>query len=161
MIDELRTLLSYVNDPKTIKSAYLKAIAVDNCLGKRSVKTRILTFKHLTELYSLDPNVFIFQALLYLWNRDTTGQPLLVLLCAYSRDPLLRLTASFILKHSKGNQVSREVLENFIDSMEPGRFSKATLKSTAQNINSSWTKTGHLSGRAKKVRSSAEPTPDT
>jgi hypothetical protein len=43
-------------------------------------------------------------------------------------------------------------MEEFIDAQEPGRFSKATLKSTAQNINSSWTQSGHLTGRVRKVR---------
>jgi hypothetical protein len=33
------------------------------------------------------------------------------------------------------------------------------LKSTAQNINSTWTKSGHLRGRAKKIRSRAKATP--
>lgn len=53
----------------------------------------------------------------------------------------------------------REKLEEFIDEMEPGRFSPATLKSTAQNINSTWTQSGHLTGRVKKVRAQASATP--
>ena len=52
----------------------------------------------------------------------------------------------------------REDLEEFLDSKEPGRFSKATLKSTAQNINSTWTQSGHLKGKVKKVRSRAKAT---
>jgi hypothetical protein len=52
-------------------------------------------------------------------------------------------------------------MEEFIDAQEPGRFSKATLKSTAQNINSSWTQAGHLSGRVRKVRAQALATPGT
>lgn len=53
--------------------------------------------------------------------------------------------------------MERTSLEGFIDGQEPGRFSQATLKSAAQNISSSWTKSGHLNGRVKKVR--AHPTP--
>jgi hypothetical protein len=52
-------------------------------------------------------------------------------------------------------------MEEFLDAQEPGRFSKATLKSTAQNINSSWTQSGHLSGRVRKVRARAVATPGT
>jgi hypothetical protein len=50
-------------------------------------------------------------------------------------------------------------METFIDGNEPGRFSEATLKSTAQNINSTWTQSGHLVGRKEKIRSGANPTP--
>jgi len=52
-------------------------------------------------------------------------------------------------------------MEGFLDAQEPGRFSKATLKSTAQNINSSWThyQSGHLAGRVRKVRARAVATP--
>jgi len=50
------------------------------------------------------------------------------------------------------------MLEQFIDHQQPGRFSPATLKSTAQNINSSWTQAGHLTGRARKTRTHAKAT---
>ena len=63
-----------------------------------------------------------------------------------------------ILKAPEGSVITRESVEELIDSLEPGRFSKATLKSTAQNINSSWTKSGHLTGRNKKIRNRAAPT---
>jgi hypothetical protein len=83
---------------------------------------------------------------------------LLALICTYGRDSVFRATASFILKFTEGSTITRQSLEEFIDGLEPGRFSKATLKSTAQNINSTWTQSGHLCGRARKVRSRANPT---
>lgn len=156
MLDELDVLLASVNRPEAGKKDYLQAITVENCLGKRSVKTRALTFRHLVALYSLDPHCLLFRALLYFWNRDIAGRPLLALLCAYSRDPVFRSAVPFILNISEGATVSRLSLEEFIDHQGPGRFSKATLKSTAQNINSSLSKSGHLSGRAVKIRSRAE-----
>lgn len=159
MLNELRDLLSYLNEPESAKNSYREAIEEGNCLGKRSGKTRELTYRHLTELYSLDPSIALFRALLYFWQRDVRSQPLLALLCAVSRDPILRLSAPFILRFSEGTTVSRKSLEEYIDSQEPGRFSEATLTSTAQNINSTWTKSGHLSGRARKIRSRATPSP--
>src|SRR5690606_30421376 len=81
------------------------------------------------------------------------------LLCTFARDTIFRSTASFILKVSQNAIVRRESLEEFIDAKQPGRFSKATLKSTAQNINSTWTQSGHLKGRAQKIRIQARPTP--
>lgn len=159
MLVELRTLLSYVDASDAVKSDYLEAVQTVNCLGKRSGKTRTLTFRHLADIYALDPSLLVFRALRFFWQRDVDGQPLLAALCAYSRDPILRATAPFVLGFQEGATVTREGMEEFIDAQEPGRFSKATLKSTAQNINSSWTQSGHLAGRARKVRTRAVATP--
>ena len=161
MLTELHALLSYVYAADAAKADYLEAIQTANCLGKRSGKTRTLTFRHLADLYALDPSLLLFRALRFFWQRDVDGQPLLAALCAYSRDPILRATAPFVLGFQEGATVTREGMEEFIDALEPGRFSKATLKSTAQNINSSWTQAGHLSGRVRKMRARSVPTPGT
>lgn len=161
MLVELRALLSFVDKADAPKSEYLEAVQTANCLGKRSGKTRALTFRHLADLYALDPDLLVFRALRFFWQRDLDGQPLLAALCAYSRDPILRATAPYVLRLQEGATVAREAMEEFIDGLEPGRFSKATLKSTAQNINSSWTQSGHLAGRVRKVRARAVSTPGT
>ena len=158
MLEDLRLLLSYMSSPDATKSDYLKAIKEDNCLGKRSGKSRKLAASHLVYLYSLDSSLAIFRSLHYFWNRDSEGQPILALLCAYERDALLRTSAPFILNFATGATVSREHMEKYIDLRCPSRFSKATLKSTAQNLNSTWTKSGHLTGKAKKMRSMAKAT---
>ncbi len=159
MLAELQALLSYVEKADAPKAEFLEAIQTANCLGKRSGKTRALTYRHLVDLYALDPSLMLFRALRFFWQRDIDGQPLLAALCAYSRDPIFRATASFVLEFQEGATVTREAMEEFIDAQEPGRFSKATLKSTAQNINSSWTQSGHLAGRVRKVRARAVATP--
>ena len=158
MLEELTSLLSHVKDPDASKEDYLKAIIEDNCLGKRSGKTRILTARHLVDLYALDPKVPIFRTLRYLWDRDKEARPQLALLCAISRDTIFRASVPLVLDTYPGQRVSREKMEELIDSVEPGRFSKATLKSVAQNINSTWTQSGHLTGRKEKIRSSVVPT---
>lgn len=158
MLEELRTLIAYVDRPDALKADYLHVITEENCLGKRSGKTRMLTYRHLVDLYSLDPSLALYRALLFFWQCDPDGQPLLALLCAYARDPLFRQTAFYILEFPEGATVTRVAMEEFIDEQEPGRFSQATLKSTAQNINSTWTKSGHLTGRQKKTRSKAVAT---
>jgi hypothetical protein len=158
MLEELRELLSYVDHPEAGKVEYRRAIDDENCLGKRSSKTRLLTYRHLSDLYALDPSLILFRTLVYFWQRDPCGQPLLALLCACARDSILRSTVSFILPFPEGATVTREALEAFIDAKEPGRFSKATLTSTAQNINATWTQAGHLTGRRHKVRAKALPT---
>jgi hypothetical protein len=158
MLDELTALLDYVNRADATKADYLHAIEEDNCLGKRSGKTRRLTYRHLAELYSFDTDHLLFRALLYFWHRDEEGRPMLALLTTYVRDSIFRASAAMILKVPEGSVITRDSVEEQIDSLEPGRFSKATLKSTAQNINASWTKSGHLAGRVKKVRHRATPT---
>lgn len=161
MLDELEVLLSYLDNSNANKADYLRAIDDENCLGKRTQANRKLTHRHLANLYTLELSVAIFRALLYFWQRDHQGRPLLGLLCGYCRDALLRLTTPFIMTFSEGTVVDREMLEEFIEHQQPGRFSPATLKSTAQNINSSWTQTGHLLGRARKIRAHAIATPGT
>ena len=159
MLEELRLLFSFVDDPDAGKSDYLRSIIEDNCLGKRSDRTRRLTARHLIDLYGLNPDITLFRSLRYFWKRDTEGQPLLAMICAIARDSVLRSSIPFIHKFTVGQRVTREALEEFIDNLETDRFSPATLKSTAQNINSSWTQSGHLQGRVKKVRSQPKATP--
>lgn len=161
MLAELRALLMFVECTDASKADYLEAIQDANCLGKRSKNTRILTGRHLADLYALDPDTLVFRALRFFWQRDIQGQPLLAALCAYARDPIFKATAHFILEHQEGAIITREATEAVIEDQKPGRFSPATLKSTAQNINSSWTQAGHLVGRVKKTRVPPLSTPGT
>ena len=151
MLREIEALLSYVNYPNATFDDYKKAVCQDNCLGKRSWKSRELTFRHLTELYSLD-RFTLFRAFLFFWQRQPESRKLLALLMAFARDGTLRAGASTILSQPQGTTLRRETLEKNLDDLEPGRFSKATLTSVAQNINSSFTQSGHLQGRVKKTR---------
>lgn len=158
MLGELRALLTFVDDANAPRETYIEAIEIHNCLGKRSGRTRKITARHLIELYALAPDTTLFRSLLFFWKRDEEGQPLLALICAYARDAILRISSPFILPAYEGDKVMREALEEFLDALEPGRFSKATLKSTAQNINSTWTQSGHPMGKVKKVRTRANAT---
>lgn len=159
MLRELSELLDHVSDPASLRDAYARAIVEQNVLGKRSGQTRQLTIQYLTRLYALDPSVTLFRALRYYWARDAVGRPLLALLCACARDSVLRLSIPLLLEIKPGAEVSRERIESYLEDRDPGRFSAATLKSTAQNIRSSWTQSGHLVGRVKKVRKQAAATP--
>lgn len=159
MLEDLKGLFEYVQDPYADKQEYIKAIVDDNCLKKRSYKTRKLNARHLTHLYSLDPSVTIFKVLRYFWERDFQGRPCLALLCTYCRDGVFRMSAPCIFEFKAGQWVSRQKMEAFIESRTPERFSPATLKSVAQNVNSTFTKSGHLKGRVKKYRTRAKATP--
>ncbi|MBI4904785.1 MAG: hypothetical protein HY820_14185 [Acidobacteria bacterium] len=158
MLDELRVLLETVPATATSSEAYIEAIEGNNCLGKRSVRTRALSRRHLVDLYSLNPGTTLFRTLRYFWQRDPDGHALLACLCACARDPLLRASAPSVLKLGEGQSFSWVALEEHLEKSYPGRFSKATLKSTAQNLASTWTQSGHLSGRVRKVRARARAT---
>jgi len=77
MLNELTLLLAYVNDSESNKDDYIKAIVNDNCLGKRSLSTRKLTANYLVNLYALDIDCAVFRSMLFFWNRDVEGRPLL------------------------------------------------------------------------------------
>ena len=159
MLSDLRRLFEQVPDVTAGRDDFARAIMDDNCLGKRSARTRSLTLRHLATLYSLDPTVPIFRALRHFWQRDPDGQALLACLVAYARDAVLRLSAPFILRMPTGKPLVRQELEQYLDAQDSGRFSRATLQSTAQNVATTWTHAGHIRGAVKKTRAVANPTP--
>ena len=159
MLSELTQLLEVVDDPHAQLAAYVSAIVADNCLRKRSTANRKATAKHLAGLYGLNPALPDFSALRYLWQRSADAQPLLALLCAYSRDPLLHASASLIGALPEGAAITREDTEHWLEQTEPGRFSPATRRSTSRNLNSSWTQSGHLHGKVAKTRARVNATP--
>ncbi len=159
MLEDLETLLQYVKGTQSSQGVYIHAIEDDNCLNKRTKKTRSITTRHLIELYSLNPEIALFRNLVYLWDRDPECHPHIALLCTFVRDALFRVTAPYILSFKSGDVVTRGIVEQFIEDKFPGRFSEATLKSVAQNINGTLTKSGHLQGKAKKTRSHIRPSP--
>lgn len=158
MLAELSTLLESVTAPDASRADYVQAIVEDNCLAKRTDKNRVISKRYLVELYSLDPALLLFRSLRFFWQRDPEGRQLLALLCAYARDPLLKASAKYILPLAEGALVNRQTMEEFLDSLDPGRYSSGKLASNAKNLNSSWTQTGHLNGRTQKKRSRAIPT---
>jgi hypothetical protein len=158
MLDELRALFQAAPDPASSPSDYQRAVIEENCLSKRSFRSRQLTLRHLKSLYCLDPQAAIFRALRYFWHRDLEGQGLLALLVAYSRDSILRSTAPFVQKLRPNESVTSPMLEAFLDEQQEGRFSKETLRAASLRILASWTRSGHFVGRVRKTRTIAKPT---
>ncbi len=151
MLSELRLLLA-VCAPTAAFSDYRSAIADDNVLLKETVTTRLRSLRGLRELYALDRKVPVFRALRDLWDASTSEQPLLALLCATARDPLLRATASMILSVSEGASVTPAMLAEPVNEYSAGRYNSAILAKIGRNAASSWQQSGHLQGRLKKLR---------
>lgn len=159
MLSELSLLLDYVPDHQAPLEAYRDAVIQDNCLNKRSQNNRQLTFTYLTELYSLNTKHALFRALRFFWERDESGRPLLALLAAYARDGILRASTEFVMNVELEENLSRDAFAAYLDAMNPGRYSETTLQSIVRNLSSTWTQSGHLSGRSDKVRVQAAATP--
>ncbi len=158
MLDDLKVLFSHVPANGT-RADYNHAVCTENILGKPTKKSRELALRHLTTLYGLDAQLPLFRALRRLWPVDVAAQPVLALTAALARDPLLRGTQTFILAKQPGVLVTREDLEQCLAAAHQDRFSPASLKSFAQNVNGSWTSAGFLNGHSRKTRSIPMVTP--
>jgi hypothetical protein len=158
MLEELTLLLQAVANPNATLSDYQHAVIDENCLAKRSARTRQLTLRHLKSLYSLDSENTIFRALRFFWHRDADARGSLAFLVAYSRDSILRSSAPFVLQLRMGEAVTSPQLEAFLDQQDEGRFSKETLRAASQRILASWMRSGHFNGHVRKTRTSATPT---
>lgn len=158
MSADLETLLNYVTEKTATSEIFKKAIVEENCLSKESLKNSRITYSNLRHLYTLDANYPIWSALRFLYDKEPESLSLLAVLCAFGRDELLRAYPPFLFSKEYGVTIPRPETEEFFDNKYPGRFSPAMLKSLAQNINGSYTLTGHLKGRNKKIRSKPEVT---
>ena len=106
MLAEVADLFAAV-EPGAAYADYRAAVADENVLGKPTIATRRSTCQRLRELYALDPRVPIFRVLRRLWRVDVPGRPLLAMLCALARDPLLRATAPAVLALPVGSELVR------------------------------------------------------
>lgn len=159
MLKELRLVLEAVPD-KATRENYRRAVLIDNCLGKRTAATRKLSLQRLSELYALDPKVPLFRAMRDLWFGRDKSQPIFALLMALARDPLLRLTAGSVLQMAIGDEFARKRMADALAHTVGTRFSETTLEKVVRNAASSWTQSGHLQGRTRKIRQQVRPTPE-
>ena len=126
MLKELQQVLSYL-PAESNQSDYFYAISEENILGKRSVKTRMLTYHHLVNLYSLNNEVSLFSCFIIFLATRSGGSSLLALLCSFARDSVLRATTPFLLSMSEGETMNRQALENFINAQNQGDSVKEPL----------------------------------
>jgi len=154
MLDSLRALLATCPLDGTAAD-YRQAILEDNVLGKRTLNSRQRTHRYLRELYALDAAVLTFRALRALWTADAEGQPLIAMLSALSRDPSLRATSSGVLPRRVGEEVTAAELEDALMGRYPGNYRHAVANKVGRNAASSWTQSGHLTGRVRKLRTLA------
>ena len=158
MLAELSAVLD-ATPPSHPREAYSESIVGDNALGKATAANRRKSRRYLAELYSLDPEVPAFALLRRLWPLDQTSRPRLALLLALARDPLLLAGAGAILPLATGEELQRDRLRAALGAAAGERLSPATLEKVARNVASSFTQSGHLTGRTFKRRALVTPTP--
>lgn len=151
MFDEIAILQNAL--PLTAeKAAFKSAIEVENILGKPTLSSRQKSYRHLIELYGLDPKYPLFRIFRTIGSVDRQSLPLMAAICVYCRDTQLRASFELLQRKFQGQQISRTEMENFLEECFPDRFSPAMKKSLAQNVNTTWTVAGHLMGRSRKIR---------
>ena len=158
MLRDLTELLAAVPSDAA-REEYAAAIVEENVLGKPTWVTRNVSRKYLTNLYGLDPGLPLFRVLRKLWEADPAGRPLVALLCALARDPLLRSTAAHVLSLGEGEELLRAPFSTVIRSAVGRRHNDSVLESVASRAASSWTQSGHLEGHRRKLRRRVAPTP--
>lgn len=158
MLDELSHLLTIIPG-EVPRTAYADAVVDDNCLGKRTTATRKLSLQRLSELYGLDPTIPVFRILRDLWSHHEKSRPLMAVLVALARDPLLHCTAPTVLNIPVGEELSRQRLKENLSDALAHRLNDSILDKVCRNTASSWTQSGHLQGRVRKIRHRVEATP--
>lgn len=157
MSGELAAVMASVPDSAT-RADYSAAIIDGNCLDKPTASTRRLTNQRLSELYGLDPAVPLFRVLRRLWSADENGRPLLALLVAIARDPLLAASAQPVMALKPGEEYRKDPVTESIRGAVQERLGQATLDKVVRNVSSSWAQSGHLEGRTFKRRVQVMPT---
>lgn len=151
MLAELRLLLAAA--PGVVSFAdYQRAAVEENALAKSTAANRANTLMYLKQLYGLRPDIPVFAAMRELWEVRRDDQPLLALLCGSARDVLLRTSAEVVLGAEFGAPVLAADLSGAIGGAFPHRYSPASLRNLGQNIASSWTQAGLLTGARDKRR---------
>ena len=158
MTSELSLLLDGL-PADSVAELYRQAIIDENLLGKATRSTRLKAARHLTNLYALDPSKAVFRLLRHFWMTDQAGRPVLAYLAASARDRLLRECSKIVLGVPGGQKLDAFTISQALSERYPARFRATTLHSTAQNLASSWTQAGYLTGKVNKSRSQPTVTP--
>ena len=100
----------------------------------------------------------IFGLLRKLHAIDAASLPLLALQVAWARDPLFRATTQPVMDAAEGDRVETASLAQAFEAAFPNQYSELSRNKTARHAASSWTQSGHLTGRANKTRQRIKPT---
>lgn len=158
MLTELHAVLTTV-PVRSDAASYREAIMTRNVLSKTTESTKQKSLRHLRELYALDENIALFRLLRELHEIAPESLPLLAVQVAWARDPLFRATTGPIMESPEGARVETVALSEALEASIPDQYSTINRNKIARNAASSWTQSGHLKGRGKKIRARFASTP--
>ena len=159
MLAELSALLETLGDQTATRARIGELIVEENVCAKPSRATRQKTLRHLRELYGLSDEVRLWRTLRFLWRQSLPERPLLALLIAFSREPVLRLTWNWIADLAPGQTVWPAEFDAFIEAHVPGRYGAKTRIALGKNVACAWAQSGHLSQSSPKRRARAQAGP--
>lgn len=144
MFSELEMVMSFSLE----SGQYLDAMA-DNVFGKKSSdgvkQTKCFLIKR---LYGFDSQYPPFAAFMYFWKMSEPNEkPLIAFLYAVNQDILLAESVQVLQNVKPGTKVAVEHFEEIVEKYHPNQYAANTLRSTAQNLASSWKQAGFIEGK--------------
>lgn len=153
MVDELSLLIGDSSISFTSAQEVRNLALSENLLRKQSSAAKENAIQRLIAFYALDDSIAVFRLLKHFWKFSQANRHLLAIQCATSRDPLLRISADYVLSLTPGQPFEKDKLKALIVAETKGHFGENTTNSMVRNLASSWTQSGHLLGKTGKKRS--------
>jgi len=154
MFSELEKVMSFSLE----SGQYLDAMA-DNVFGKKSSDGVKQTKGFLKRLYGFDSQYPPFAAFMYFWKMSEPNEkPLIAFLYAVNQDNILAESVQVLQNVKLGAKVAVENFEEIVEKYHPNQYAANTLRSTAQNLASSWKQAGFIEGKVKNIRIQPEIT---
>lgn len=144
-----------VSPPTSDRSDYARVVIDENVLGKRTAAARKHTLHNLVNLYGMDRGLPTFRIFRWLWEQEVEGRPLLALLCAVARDPLLRGSVDVVLDAQLGELVASTALAATVT--RP--LTPLTKRAIGTRMLSSWAQSGFLDSPRRRIRARPLATP--
>ena len=157
MTNELALLLGHKPELKEPPD-YEKAIVEENILRKSTHSGKISTYKILLKHYTLNDNDVFYHLMKKFCIQDRMSLPLLASLYSIYKDPIFRIAAEYIVSLQPGTGINSQNIADYLNPIIGDKYTFNTLRSLSQNIGSSWTQAGHLSGKVLKTRELVKPT---
>jgi hypothetical protein len=154
MVRDLDVIFA-ATEPSATPADYARVVLDDNALGKRTAAARKHTLNNLTNLYAMNPAVPLFRIFRELWAQEAEGRPMLALLCALARDPLLRASVDVVLDVPSGTPLSSLTLAGTVT--RP--LTDATKRAIGTRMLSSWAQAGFLDSPRRRIRRRPGATP--
>ena len=152
-------LLFQLTTPALTYGKIRELVVEDNILAKHTHSARQGILRSLREFYGLDPNLVLYSSLRFFWQYADYDRPLLALLCAAARDPILQQSSNIILPWPKNTPLPKTTLEKYLQGKHLQIYSPNVQARMVRNIMASWKQAGHLTGYRSKIRTQAMPGP--